>query len=148
MSLEKRIEEEFKEALKAREEIKVSTLRMVKAALNNLKLDKNIKELSEDDMLGIVQRQVKQHRESIDQFKKGNRQDLVDKEPKELEILLKYIPEQIPMDELEKIVKETVKELGATTKKDIGNVMRTVMGKVKGKAEGKMVSQIASKLLA
>ena len=148
MKLEERIESEFKTALKARDAIKVSTLRMVKAAVNNLAIEKKKNTLNDDEVMSIIERQVKQHRESIDQFAKGNRQDLVDKEKKELEILLAYMPEQLPEEEVEKIVKDTIKELGVSTKKDMGNVMKAVMAKVKGKSDGKTVSRFVSSNLS
>lgn len=147
MTLEERIENEFKAAMKTRDAIKVSTLRMLKAAINNDKLDRNKKTLSDGEIIKIAQQQVKQHKDSIEQFKKGKRDDLVEKETKELEILLAYMPEQIPDEELKKIIEETVKELGVTSKKEMGRVMKAVMEKVKGKAEGKKVSQIVSGIL-
>jgi len=148
MKLEERIESEFKAALKAREAVKVSTLRMVKAAVNNLAIEKKKNTLNDDEILSVIEKQVKQHRESIEQFAKGNRQDLVDKEKKELEILLAYMPEQLPEEEVEKIVKDTIKKLGVSTKKDMGNVMKAVMAKVKGKADGKTVSRFVSSNLS
>ena len=147
MQLEEKIENEFKAALKGRDAIKVSTLRMLKADINNLKLDKNKKTLADEEILKIIQRQVKQHKDSIEQFDKGKRQDLVDKETKELKILLSYMPEQCPPEELKKIAKEAIAETGATTRKDMGRVMKAVMEKVKGRADGKTVSQIVSGML-
>lgn len=147
MSLEERIETEFKAALKAQEKIKLSTIRMLKAEINNFKLDRNKKTLKDDEIVKIIQHQVKQHKDSIEQFKKGNRQDLVEKETKELDILLGYMPEQMSEEELKKIITETIKELEAASKKDMGKVIKAVMEKVKGKAEGKAVSQIVSGIL-
>ena len=147
IKLEERIESEFKAALKARDTIKVSTLRMLKADINNTKFDKNEKALSDDEIVKIIQRQVKQHKDSIEQFTKGKREDLVEKEKKELAILVAYMPEQCSPEELKKIAEETVKELGASTKKDMGRVIKAVMEKTKGRAEGKAVSQIVSGML-
>lgn len=147
MSLEERIETEFKAALKAQEKIKLSTIRMLKAEINNFKLDRNKKTLKDDEIVKIIQHQVKQHKDSIEQFKKGNRHDLVEKETKELDILLGYMPEQMSEEELKKIITETIKELEAASKKDMGKVIKAVMEKVKGKAEGKAVSQIVSGIL-
>lgn len=147
MSLEERIENEFKAALKQRDKIKVSTLRMLKAEIINVKLDQNKKTLKDEGIIKIIQRQVKQHKDSIEQFEKGKRQDLVEKEKKELNILLSYMPEQMSEEELKKIISETVKELEATSKNEMGKVMKSVMEKVKGKADGKKVSQIVSSML-
>jgi len=147
MTLEERMESEFKASMKARDSLKVSVLRMLKADINNLKLDQNKKALTDDEIIKIVRRQVKQHKDSIEQFKKGAREDLVEKETKELAILLSYMPEELPEDELKKIIAETVKELGATGRKEMGKVMKAVMEKVKGAADGKAVSRIVSEIL-
>ncbi len=147
MSLEERIENEFKAALKQKDKIKVSTLRMVKADIINTKLDQNKKTLKDEEIVKIIQRQVKQHKDSIEQFEKGKRQDLVEKEKKELDILLSYMPEQMSEEELKKIIAGTIKELEATSKGEMGKVMKSVMEKVKGRADGKKVSQIVSSIL-
>jgi len=144
MKLEERMGREFISALKAKDAIKVSTLRMLKTDINNFKLDKNKKEFTDDEFIKIVQRQVKQHHDSIEQFEKGGRQDLVLKEKKELDILLAYMPEQLSEEKLKEIVRETIKEQGATTKKDMGKVMKAVIEKVKGAADGKIISRIVS----
>lgn len=147
MSLEERIENEFKAALKQRDKIKVSTLRMLKADIINTKLDQNKKALKDEEIVKIIQRQVKQHKDSIEQFEKGKRPDLVEKEKKELDILLSYMPEQLSQEELKKIIADTIKELEATGKGEMGKVMKSVMERVKGRADGKKVSQIVSSLL-
>lgn len=147
MSLQEKIETDIKTAMKEKDTVKVSTLRMVKADINNTILYENKKGLTEDEVVKIIQRQIKRHKDSIEQFEKGNRADLVEKEKKELDILLAYMPEQCSPEELKKIVAETVKELGATSKKDMGKVIKTVMEKVKGKAEGKEVSGIVAGML-
>ncbi len=147
MSLEERIESEFKTALKQQNKIKVSTLRMLKAEINNVKLEPNKKALTDEGIVKIIQRQIKQHKDSIEQFEKGKRQDLVEKEKKELEILLGYMPEQLSEEELKKIIADTVKELEATSKAEMGKVIKAVMERVKGRAEGKKVSQIVSSML-
>lgn len=141
MSLEKRIENEFKSAMKARDALKLSTLRMLKADMNNVKLEKNKAILSDEEITKVIHRQVKQHRDSIEQFEKGKREDLAEKEKKELQILLGYLPEQLSEEELKKIIAETIKELGARDKKEMGKVIKTVMEKARGRAEGKKVSR-------
>jgi hypothetical protein len=147
MSLEERIENEFKAALKQRDKIKVSTLRMLKADIINTKLDQNKKALKDEEIVKIIQRQVKQHKDSIEQFEKGKRPDLVEKEKKELDILLSYMPEQLSLEELKKIIADTIKELEATGKGEMGKVMKSVMERVKGRADGKKVSQIVLNML-
>lgn len=147
MALEARIESEFKAAMKAQDKTLVSTLRMLKAEINNLKIDENKKELTDIEIIKIVHRQVKQHKDSIEQFEKGKRQDLVDKEKKELAILNVYMPEQCSPEELKKIVEDAVRETGASSKKDMGRVIKAVMEKVKGRSDGKTVSQLVSSML-
>ncbi len=147
MSLEERIENEFKAALKQKDKIKLSTLRMLKADIINIKLDQNKKALKDEEIVKIIQRQVKQHKDSIEQFEKGKRQDLVEKEKKELDILLNYMPEQLSEEELKKIIADTIKELEATGKGEMGKVMKLVMERVKGRADGKKVSQIVLNML-
>lgn len=147
MSLEKKIEADIKVSMKEKNVLKLSTLRMLKAEFENVKLDQNKKELNDGEVTKVIQRQVKTHRDSIDQFEKGKRDDLVEKEKKELDILLSYLPRQMSEEDLKKIVAETIKELGATTKKDMGRVIKTVIEKTKGKTEGKAVSQIVSSIL-
>ncbi|NQU95767.1 MAG: GatB/YqeY domain-containing protein [Candidatus Omnitrophica bacterium] len=147
MTIEEKIDNEYKTALKAKDAIKVSTLRMLKAEINNVKLNQSKLELKEADIIKIVHRQIKQHKDSIEQFEKGNRADLAEKEKKELAILSDYMPEQLSEEELRKIITETIKELEATTKKDMGKVIKAVMEKAKGKADGKTVSQIISQML-
>ena len=111
-----------------------------------IKLEK--KSLSDDDILKIIQNHIKKHNDSIEQFKKGNRDDLVQKEEKELEILKTYVPEQMSDGELEKLIKSTIEELGLTTKKEMGKVIKTVLEKAKGRVDGKRVSAIVSQILS
>ena len=144
MSLEEKLEKEFREALKAKNSVKVSTIRMLKAGIYNFKLDKNINIATDGDILKIIDGQIKQHKDSIEQFEKGNRQDLVEKEKQELAILKSYMPEELPEEELKKIITDTISELGATGKRDMGKVIKSVMEKTKGRAEGRKVSQLVS----
>lgn len=147
-TIEGRIENEFKSAMKERDAVKVSTLRMLKAEINNLKLDENKNSLTDEEIMKIVRGQVKRHLDSIEQFGKGNRPDLVEKEKKELVILKGYMPEELPLEELKKIIDAAIKELGAGSKKDMGNVIKLVMERVKGRADGKTISQIVSASLS
>jgi hypothetical protein len=120
---------------------------MVLSAVRMIQIEKNIKTLDDDSVTQILQRHVKQHRESIDQFTKGARPDLAQKESAELKILEEYLPKQLSPDELAVIVKATVAEVGASVKADTGKVMKAVMEKVKGKADGKAISTLVSQLL-
>ncbi len=150
MALTEKIDADLKEAMKARDEIRVSTLRMLKSAVGYALIDK--KELSESDVLDIVAKQTKQRQDSISGFEKGNRPDLVEKEKKELEILSNYLPKQLSQAELEQEVAKAIQEVGAAlkavpTKAQMGQVMKLLMDRLKGKADGKLLSQIVSSKL-
>jgi len=147
MTLEEKIEVDLKEALKARDAIRVSTLRMLKAGTKNLAIEKRVEKLEDRDVLSVISKQVKQHRDSIEGFTKGGRQDLVDKEKAELAILEAYLPKQLPPEQLRAIIKSTIEKVGAKSKADMGKVMKAVMEEVKGQADGKLVSQIVSEEL-
>jgi len=133
-------------ALKAREKDTVMTLRFLLSAVKNKEKDLH-RDISDDEVQAVALAQVKQRHDSIEQFEKGGRLDLADKERAELEILKGYIPEQLSEDELRKIVKAAIAETGALTMKDIGKLMQVVMARVKGKADGKAVNAIVKELL-
>ena len=147
MSLYNNIENDIKIALKAGDAVKVSVLRMVMAALKTLMIDKKLQQLDESDTIQIVQRHIKQHKESIEQFTKGNRPDLAEKEKVELKILEAYMPKQLSEDEVTVIINEIIASSGISSKTEMGKVMKLVMEKAKGKADGKLISQLVSKLL-
>jgi len=141
MEIKEKIENDFKEALKKRDKVAVSTLRMLKSAIHNKEIEKRGEKLQNGEVLKIVSKQVQQHRDSIEQFTKGKRQDLVEKEIKELQILKIYLPRQLSSQEIANVVKRIIEEVGAKEKSDFGKVMKLVMPELKGKADGKVVSQ-------
>jgi len=141
------IESQMKEALKQGDSLRLSILRMTIAAIRNAEIVKKVKRLEEADVIQVIQKIIKEHKESIAQFTSGNRPDLVDKENKELEILQKYVPKELSEEELTSIVKATIQESGLTSKTDAGKAMKIVMEKVKGKADGKIVNKIVLSLL-
>lgn len=147
MTLEERIEADIKEAMKAKAEIKVSTLRMLKAGMKNLAIEKKAEKIEDKDVMNIIARQIKQHKDSIDGFTKGNRQDLVDKEASELKILESYMPKTLSADELKSIVLSAIAAVGAKGRADMGKVMKAAMEEAKGAADGKMLSQMVSEEL-
>jgi len=142
-----KIDNDFKEALKSKDEIKVSTLRLLKAAIQNAEISKQ-EPLSDEEIISAIKKQVKQRKDSIDGFKKGNREDLADKESKELELLKAYLPEEIRPEELLGLIKEAIVEAEATSPGDMGKVMKLVMAKTKGAADGKTVSALVNKELS
>jgi uncharacterized protein YqeY len=147
MSLYKRLEDDMRQALKAKDAVRLSVLRMLISAVKMFEIEKNIKEPEDKDVIQIVQRQVKQHRDSIDQFTKGGRMDLAVKETEELKILETYLPRQMTEDELLVIIKGVIADLGAIKKSETGRVMKAVMEKVQGGSDGKTVNQLVMKLL-
>jgi len=144
--LKERIDNDLKESLKAKDESRVSTLRLLKSALKNLEIEKQ-EELKDEDIVAAIKKQAKQRKDSIEEFKKGNRQDLVEKEAKELAVLKEYLPEEMSQEELAEIVKSAISESGATSAKDMGLVMKEAMAKVGGRADGKAVSAMVKEEL-
>ncbi|WPC42517.1 GatB/YqeY domain-containing protein [Clostridium sp. JS66] len=146
MSLKERLQEDWKQALKAKEKSKAETISMARAAVLQVeKTDGN--KLSDEQVIEVLSREVKQRREAILEFEKGNRQDLVDKANEEIEILLGYLPQQLSEEEISEIVRQAVDEVGAGSIKDMGKVMALIMPKTKGRADGKLVSQIVKQYL-
>lgn len=137
----------MKAALKSGDAAKLSVLRMLVAAIKTLEIDKRLKEISDQEVIQIVKRQINQHRESIDQFRKGNRPELAAKEELELKILEAYMPEQMGEAEVEAVVKAAISETGSSLRSDMGKVMKAVMEKTKGRCDGKLVNQIVMKHL-
>ncbi|MBU0606075.1 MAG: GatB/YqeY domain-containing protein [Candidatus Omnitrophica bacterium] len=147
MSLYEKIESDMRTALKESNALTLSVLRMLVAAIRQAQMNKNSKSVEDTDVLQMLQRHIKQHKESIVQFENGKRQDLVDKELSELRILEAYMPEQISEEELKNIVNTAISESGAKTKSDMGKVMKLVMDKTKGSSDGKIISQMVMGLL-
>lgn len=140
--LREQIEQQMKEALKTGNVPLLSTLRYLMASIKNFEIEKR-GEATDEEVILVVQKQVKQHHESIEAYQKGGRKDLEEKEKFELEVLLKYLPAQMPEEELRVIVSEVINQLPEPDRNNFGKVMGAVMGKVKGKADGNMVSKVA-----
>lgn len=147
MLLEK-IDSDFKKAMKEKNTIQLSTLRMLKAAIYNKMIELNVNELTSSDIILLLRKDIKRHQDSIEQFKKGNRDDLVRKEEAELDILKTYLPKEASSDEIKEIVKKIIQETEAKGKKDFSTVMKAAMAKLKGAADGKTVSSIVNELLS
>ena len=148
MSLLEKLNQDMKQAMKNKEKDKLNVIRMVKAALQNeaIKLGKN--DLSEEEDLSVLSRELKQRKDSLQEFKKADRLDLVEKTQAEIDVLVDYMPEQLSEDELFEIVKQTVSEVNATSKADMGKVMGALMPKVKGKADGSLVNKLVQQQLS
>ncbi|PIP21270.1 MAG: glutamyl-tRNA amidotransferase [Candidatus Omnitrophica bacterium CG23_combo_of_CG06-09_8_20_14_all_40_11] len=140
--LEEKIFNDYKEAMKNKDTLKSSVLSFLRASLMNAAIEKKKKSLLDFDVITVIRRQIKERQDSIEQFQKGNRQDLADKESKELEILKSYLPAELSSDEIKKIIEETILSTGASGIKDMGKVMREVTAKIAGRADGKLVSDL------
>ena len=143
MTFQERIDSDLKEAMKAREAQRLGVIRMLKSALKNAAIEKYgvTGQLDDAEAMAVVRKQVKQRQDSIEGFVKGNRPDLADKEKAEFEILSQYLPKQLGAEEVAKLVTEAIAEAGATSKAQMGAVMKIVQVKVAGRADGKTLSQ-------
>lgn len=146
MSLKDKLMEDLKQAVRQGDERRRSTLRLVIAAIKNAEIEKR-HELDEGELLAVIAKEAKQRHESIAEFERGGRQDLVDREKAELQVLLAYLPEQLSREEIEAKARQTIEEVGATGPAQMGEVMHRLMPLMKGKADGKLVSQVVKELL-
>jgi uncharacterized protein YqeY len=146
MELRERIESDVRHALKTGAKEKVSTLRMLNAALKNKQIDKR-RPLSEEEVIETIRSLIKQRKDSIEQFAKGQRQDLVDKETAEVAVLEAYLPAQLSREELAALVREAVTQTGAQGARDMGKVMKALIPMVGGRADGKLVSELVKQAL-
>jgi hypothetical protein len=147
MALKHQIQQDMMNAMKAHEELKVSALRMLKAAVLKFEVSGERKEATDQDVLTIIGKEIKSRRDSAEQFRKGDRPAMAEKEEREIEVLLAYMPPQMSEEELKKVAKEVIDSMGASSKADLGKVMGAMMGKVKGLADGDVVSKVVRELL-
>jgi len=169
--LQERINQDIKQAMQSKEELLLLVLRGISAAIHNKEIEKRTKlsktssyakasedkekleklekesKLIEEEVIEVISSEAKKRKDSIEEFTKGNRQDLVDKETKELEIIKKYLPEQMSEDAIKEIVEKAIAETNAAGPKDTGKVMSAIMPQLKGKADGQLVSKIVNELL-
>jgi uncharacterized protein YqeY len=143
-----KITADMKDAMRAKDAARLSTLRLLKSAVEYYKIEKKQEQLTDADVTGVIKKQIKQRQDSIEGFEKGGRADLVEKEKAELVVLKAYLPEELSPAQLEEIVKTTIVELDAKTKADMGKVMKVVQTKAAGRADNKLVSQIVLANLA
>jgi uncharacterized protein YqeY len=150
MGLSEQIQKDMIDAMRSRDELRLSTLRMVKSAFKNKEIDKRAP-LDEKEAQQILSTLIKQRKDSIEQFQKGGRQELADKEAAEIRLIEAYLPKALGEEEVTAAVKATITEMGSPTMKDMGTVMKNAMAKLQAsgaRVEGKMVSEIVKKLLA
>ena len=146
MSLKDRLLEDMKSAMKKKDTIRKSTITMVRASILQKEKDEKVK-LDDAGVVGIIAKEVKQRKDSIPEFERGNRPDLVDELNTEINILMEYLPQQLTEKEIGKIVLQTISEVGATGMKDMGKVMGALMPRLKGRADGKLINEIVRKHL-
>lgn len=147
MSIKKKIEEDMKSALKAKDNVKLQSLRFLLSQIKNKEIDAR-RELKDEEIYKVIQTLIKQRKEGIEIYEKAGRVDLLEKEKKELELLESYLPKMLTDEEIERIVDELIKELNAVSSRDFGSVMKAVMAKVAGRADGSKVNQIVKKKLS
>jgi uncharacterized protein len=150
MTLQERVDSELKEAMRMKDTTKLGVLRMLKSAFTYAAIAKSGPEgqLSDADATQVIRKQVKQRQDSIESFQKGGRAELADKEKEELLILNAYLPQAMSADEVAKIVRETIAEVGATSKAQMGAVMKALQAKVAGRMDGKTLSAEVQKQLS
>ena len=148
MALKEQLTEDMKTAMKAKEEgkLRLGVIRMVRSAVRQAEIDGK-KELDDDGVAAVISKELKQRKDSLEEFKKGGRDDLVEKTEEEIKVLLAYLPEQLDEDEIRSLVKAAIEETGAASPKDMGKVMKALMPKTKGKADGKLVNNIVKEML-
>ncbi|MCD7033049.1 GatB/YqeY domain-containing protein [Metabacillus sp. GX 13764] len=148
MSLLERLNQDMKQAMKNKEKDKLSVIRMLKASIQNEAIKQKKNELSEEEEVTVLSRELKQRKDSLQEFNNADRSDLADKVEIEISIVSEYMPEQLSEDEVLDIVKQTITETGAASKADMGKVMSAIMPKVKGKADGSVVNRLVSQQLS
>ncbi len=146
MSLKERLKSDLKAAMVAKDNFKRDTIRFLNSAIKQIEVDER-RELSDDDIFKIIQKSIKQREDAAKQYKDAKRDDLYDKEVKEAELLKDYLPKQLSVDEVEKIVSDIISKLGATGMKDMGAVMKEANSKIGSQSDGKTISEVVKKLL-
>lgn len=146
MSLSERLNDDMKQAMKNQDKFKLSVIRMVRSAVKNVEIDER-KTLDDNEVLDILNRELKQRRDSLQEFEKAGRTDLAESVKAEIDILQDYLPQQLSEEEIKEIVQQTIQETGASSKADMGKLMGALMPKVKGRADGKVVNQTVQQLL-
>ncbi|MCA0754594.1 GatB/YqeY domain-containing protein [Paenibacillus sp. N4] len=146
MNLSERLTDDMKQAMKNQDKFKLTVIRMMRASVKNLEIDLK-RPLEDSEVLDILSREIKQRKDSLQEFKKAGRDDLVADLVVEIEIISQYLPQQLTEEEIQEIVSQTIHELGASSKADMGKVMSALMPKTKGRADGKLVNQFVQQLL-
>ncbi|MBC7249378.1 MAG: GatB/YqeY domain-containing protein [Anaerolineae bacterium] len=147
MSLKQKLQDDLKQALRDHDNVRKSAIRLALAAITNAEVEKR-RELDDGEVLAILSREVKQRRESVEEFRKGGRADLVAQEEAELQVLMAYLPAQLSREEIADRARQVIAEVGATSPAQMGEVMRRLMPTLRGQAEGRVVSEVVRELLS
>ena len=146
MSLKEKLQEDLKSSMKNKNTIRKSVVTLIRAAIKQHEVDNRV-ELADDAIIDIISKQLKQRKDSLAEFEKANRDDLVEETKSEIQVLEGYLPQQLSEEELEKIVIETIAEVGATSMKDMGKIMATIKPKTAGRADGRKINELVKKNL-
>lgn len=146
MSLKEKLQEDLKSSMKNKDTIKKSVITMIRAAIKQYEVDNRI-ELSDEGIIDIISKQLKQRNDSLLEFEKAQRDDLIEETKSEIQVLKEYLPQQLSEEELEKIVKETIAQVGATSMKDMGKIMVAIKPKTAGRADGRKINELVKKNL-
>ncbi|WAW14183.1 GatB/YqeY domain-containing protein [Peptostreptococcus equinus] len=146
MSLKERLQEDLKTSMKNKDKIKKSVITLVRAAIKQQEVDNRV-ELNDEEVMTIISKQLKQRKDSLVEFEKAGREDLVEETKSEIQVLQDYLPQQLSEEELEKIVIETISEVGATSMKDMGKIMAAIKPKTAGRADGRKINELVKKNL-
>jgi uncharacterized protein YqeY len=147
MNLSERLNEDMKQAMKSGDKFALGVIRMIRSSVKNVEIDQR-RTLSDDEVLDILNREVKQRKDALQEFEKAGREDLAENAKAEVLVIQRYMPQPLTEQELQTIVQETIQEVGASSKSDMGKVMSALMPKVKGRADGKMVNETVQRLLS
>lgn len=146
MNLSERLNEDMKQAMKSKDKFTLSTIRMVRSTIKYLEIDLK-RTLDDNEVLDILSREIKQRKDALQEFEAAGRDELAASTKAEIEIIIKYLPEQLSEEEIKVIVQQTIQETGASSKSEMGKVMSALMPKVKGRADGKLVNQAVQQFL-
>ena len=148
MSLSEKLAKEMKNALKQRDKIRLSTIRLIRDAILKREIEQGRESLDDDGITKVISTMVRKSEEAVEDFKRGDRQDLVDQENQQLEILRSFLPQQLSMEEVRSLINDAVQEAGAADLKDLGKVMKILMPKISGRADGGTVNQMVRERLS
>ena len=147
MRLLDRLAQEIRSAMLARDADRLSTLRLLKSAIGYVQIERKTDELSDSDVIAVIQKEIKKRRDSVEQYDRGGRPELAAREKQEITVLESFLPQPLSPEELEQLIRSAIQEVGATSRKEMGTVIKTVQTKAAGRADGKSISTMVGRLL-